>query len=1544
METILERNQVSIEDEMRHSYLDYAMSVIIGRALPDVRDGLKPVHRRVLWAMSELGNTHNKPYKKSARIVGDCFVKGTLVHTEHGLKPIEEIEVGENVLLPTGYLSRVVEAYHNPPAPVVEVNISNGNSLKVTYGQLFRVLNDDLSITWERADNLAGKKVLASSFRSLGTNEEHPSKERKNAAYIAGLVVAEGFLTDRGRSHRVGIGMVDKEPLEFVAAYCSKQNINAHWSNRKPQQPHYKPLYTLRFSGLQEAYDICQNTSENKQVPDWIFSDRRLFAPFIAGFVDGDGFIRAEDSRRDAMLVSTSKSLLATIQIMLSDSGIHSNLSLTETHNRLQRENYLPCYTLSINGVNASRFGSLLAPYLKIATKRDTAVRLSLWSRRALNTSNESVPCEAIFSELSRHHLGAGWYQDVNGRKFRAGIKYQTGTKIRYSSDLQEKTISFRQIEEWGILNKLERIGSPLADRLRHLMNNYSVLDIVSVIDKGEVAENYDVQIEDDEHEFLVQGCAVHNCIGKYHPHGDTAVYDTLVRMAQEFSMRYPLVDGQGNFGCFTGDTKIKLLDGTEKTFAELSTLSPDEIFYVYSVDKDGNIVVGEGRHSRITRRNVELVEVTLDNDAKIRCTSDHRFMLRDGTYKEAKDLTPQDSLMAGYFNTAPVKEGLNEYLQVLQPKTGVYEFVHHIADQYNEKNGNAKKFKGAFVRHHKNFNRWDNRPTNIERMEFLEHFQIQIITPELYESQRNANWIPHFDKAINYFADFKEFLEVSSHYNHRIVSVRRLKEREDVYDISVDIHHNFLLADGVFVHNSVDGDSAAAMRYTEARMARVTNEVLADIEKETVDFRPNYDESLSEPIVLPTRIPNLLVNGSEGIAVGMATKIPPHNLTEILDATIAILHKPHIKPTDLLQIVTGPDFPTGAIIYGKQGIVSAYLEGRGVIQMRARAGIDRIGRGNQERDAIVVTEIPYQVNKARLIEQIADLVNEKRLEGISDLRDESNREGMRIVIELKRDAIPQIILNKLYKLTQLQTSFGVINLSIVDGQPRILPLKDMLEAFIEFRREVVRRRTEYELRKAKARAHILEGLNKAIDALDYIIPTVRNSRSTDEAKGWLTGKNFDAMNEIKQWRGTPTDLTLAGFIQKLQKVLASLDFSDAQAQAILDLQLRRLSALERQKILDEYENLIKHIEELEYILANEPALRQVIIKELEDIKKTYGDGRRTEIIDSSVELTIEDLIADEEVAITVTKAGYIKRTPVSTYSSQVRGGKGRLGASAKNEDFVEHLFTASTHSYIMIFTDDGQVYKLKVHELPDLPTSARGKAVVNLINIPTERKLAGVVPVREFSEGRYVLFVTKKGTIKKTALSDYQNIRANGINAINIDDGDELLDVVLTDGSKQIIIATHNGLAIRFDEAQARPMGRATYGVRGIDLRPDDYVVSVCPVSKEGTEKLLSVSEQGYGKQTKVTDYRLQSRGGKGVINMKTTPKTGKVVATFPVDEESEIMIITQQAKLIRIEADSIRKTGRSAQGVRLIKTDAGDMVTSASLIDPSNDEAVEE
>lgn len=755
----------------------------------------------------------------------------------------------------------------------------------------------------------------------------------------------------------------------------------------------------------------------------------------------------------------------------------------------------------------------------------------------------------------------------------------------------------------------------------------------------------------------------------------------------------------------------------------------------------------------------------------------------------------------------------------------------------------------------------------------------------------------------------------------------------DSIVRMAQDFSMRYMLVDGQGNFGSVDGDNAAAMRYTEVRLQKLTNEVLADIEKETVAFQPNYDDSLQEPTVLPTKVPLLLVNGSEGIAVGMATKIPPHNLTEVLDAAIEVIKDPDVSVDDLIKIVPGPDFPTGGFIYGREEIHRAYRTGRGVIQIRAKAAIDRIGRAERERDAIVVTEIPYQVNKAKLHEKIAELVQEKRLDGISDIRDESNREGMRLVVELKRDAVPQVVLNKLFKLTPMQTSFGIINIAIVRGQPRVLNLKEMLVHFGEFRREVVRKRTEFDLRKAQARAHILEGLNKAIDALDYIIPLIRNSRSVDEARAWLTA-NFATLDEVKKWRGITGGKAEDAFIKELRKVIGDIGFSEIQAQAILDLQLRRLSALERQKILDEYEQIIKYIAELQNILENESVLREVVIGELQEIRRVFGDARRTEIIDAGVELSIEDLIKDEDVAITVTKAGYIKRTPVSTYSRQGRGGKGRLGATAKNEDFVEHLFVASTHAYLMIFTDDGQVYKIKVHEIPEAAAAARGKAVVNLVQLSQERKLVAVMPVRDFAEETYLTFVTKLGVIKKTSLSDFQNIRASGINAINIDEGDELLEVIRSDGKQQIFVATHDGMAVRFQETDVRPMGRAARGVRGVNLRGNDYVVAVCAVSQEGSEKILSVSEKGFGKQTQVSSYRLTKRGGVGVINMKTTDKTGKVVAAFPVDDDSEIMIITQQAKLIRLGVDKIRETGRSAQGVTLIKCGDDDCVTSASLL----------
>jgi DNA gyrase subunit A len=723
------------------------------------------------------------------------------------------------------------------------------------------------------------------------------------------------------------------------------------------------------------------------------------------------------------------------------------------------------------------------------------------------------------------------------------------------------------------------------------------------------------------------------------------------------------------------------------------------------------------------------------------------------------------------------------------------------------------------------------------------------------------------------------------------------------VYDSLVrmaqDFSMRYPLVDGQGNFGSVDGDSPAAYRYTEARLTRIATEMLADIDKDTVDFVPNYDESREEPTVLPTRYPNLLVNGSGGIAVGMATNIPPHNLNEVIEATIYLIQNPTARLKTLMGMVPGPDFPTGGFIYGREGIKNAYETGRGMIIMRARASIDRVGRTG-ERMAIVVTEIPYQVNKAKLLERIAELINDKKLEGISDLRDESDREGMRIVIELKRDAIPDIVLNNLYKLTPMQQSFGVINLAIVNGQPRELTLIDALHIFFEHRRDVVIRRSRYELRKAEARAHILEGLKKALDNLDAVISLIRKSKSAPEAR---------------------------------EALMERFKFSELQARAILEMQLQKLTGLERQKLIDEYKEVIQLIAELEEILGNESVLRNLIVKELREVQKEYGDKRRTEIIESGAELTLEDLIADEDMAITVTHSGYIKRTPVSVYRAQRRGGMGRKGATTKTDDVVDHIFVASAHSYVMIFTSNGQVYRLKVHEIPDAAATGRGKAIVNLVNIPAGEKFAGIATVRDFEEGKYVVMATRKGTIKKTELSRFANIRVGGIIAMGIDEGDELIAAEITDGKKKIFLATHEGMAICFPESKLRAQGRQGSGVRGITLDKKDYVISVAAVADDA--EMLSISEHGFGKRTQLNEYRVTSRGGKGVINMKTSDRNGLVVAVLPVSNESQVLIITNQGKLIRVEAKGIRVSGRSTQGVKLIDASDDDLVTSASLIE---------
>ena len=720
------------------------------------------------------------------------------------------------------------------------------------------------------------------------------------------------------------------------------------------------------------------------------------------------------------------------------------------------------------------------------------------------------------------------------------------------------------------------------------------------------------------------------------------------------------------------------------------------------------------------------------------------------------------------------------------------------------------------------------------------------------------------------------------------------------VYDTMVrmvqDFSLRYPLLDGQGNFGSVDGDSPAAMRYTEVRLAKIAHEMLRDLDKDTVDWRPNFDETLKEPVVLPTVFPNLLCNGSSGIAVGMATNIPPHNLSEVVDALVAQIDNPDITVPELMQIIKGPDFPTAGIIMGIDGIRSAYETGRGKVIVRARANIEHL-RNN--RSQIVITEMPFQVNKASVIEKIAHLVRDKKIEGITDIRDESDRDGLRVVIEMRRDAQPEIILNQLYKHTQLQTTFGIINLALVDGVPRVLSLKEMLQEFIKHRHEVILRRTRYELDQAEKRAHILEGLKIALDNIDAVIETIKKSRDPETAKNNLMRK---------------------------------FGLSEIQAKAILDMRLQRLTGLERKKIEEEYRELLKTIERLRAILDSHALQMQIIKEELLELKEKYGDERRTEIISTFEDFSIEDMIAEEDMVITITRDGYIKRFPVSGYRRQHRNTRGSTGAVAKGEDFVEHLFIASTHNYILFFTDKGKAYWLKVHEIPQVGKAGKGRAIVNMIQVSKGEKITAFVNVRNFTDDRFLMMATENGLVKKTRLSAFKNPRRDGIIAIKLNEGDKLIEVKLTDGSNDIILATANGLAIRFNEKEVREMGRNAAGVRGIALEKGDRVIGMVVVKRDGT--LLTVSEKGFGKRTDIRQYRITHRGGKGIKTFKVSEKTGRLVAIKEVVDSDDLMLITVKAVILRIHVGNISVTGRDTMGVRLMKLDEGDRISDVARV----------
>jgi len=720
------------------------------------------------------------------------------------------------------------------------------------------------------------------------------------------------------------------------------------------------------------------------------------------------------------------------------------------------------------------------------------------------------------------------------------------------------------------------------------------------------------------------------------------------------------------------------------------------------------------------------------------------------------------------------------------------------------------------------------------------------------------------------------------------------------VYDTIVRMAQGFSLryplVDGQGNFGSVDGDPPAAMRYTEVRMTRLAQDFLSDIEKETVDFTPNYDDSLVEPVIMPTSIPNLLVNGSSGIAVGMATNIPPHNLTEVCDAIIKVIDEPDVDQEELAKIIPGPDFPTAGFILGRKGIVEAYKTGRGIIKIRARAFVEKVGKS---RERVVITELPYQVNKAKLLEKIGLLAKEKKIDGISDIRDESDRDGMRVVIDVKRDGKALVILNRLYKFTQMETSFGIILLAIVNGRPQVLTLKQILEHFVAHRREIIIRRTIYDLKKAEERAHILEGLKKALDFLDDVIELIRSSSDPKDAKA---------------------------------RLMSDFDLSDVQAQAILDMRLQRLTGLEREKINAEYQDLIKNITRFKEILENQAMVLQIIKDEMKDIKDKYGDARRTEILEDQGDIDLEDLIAQEEMVVTISHQGYIKRSPISLYRAQRRGGKGMTGVKPKAEDFVENLFVASSHDYFLFFTNKGRVYWKKVHEIPEAGRMSKGKAIVNLLDLQKGERVATILSIKDFEEGRYIVMASRKGLVKKTELGSYSHPRSGGIVALKIREEDELICVRVSSGEQDIFLATRQGKSIRFRESDLRGMGRVAAGNIGIRMEPGDEVVAM-EILKEGAT-ILTVTENGYGKRTRTDEYRTQSRGGKGILTIKATERNGPVVYSYQVTDQDELMIITGHGKIIRMRVVDISVIGRNTQGVRLINLGEGEKVVGVARL----------
>ncbi len=1265
----------AIESEMKRAFIDYSMSVIMSRALPDVRDGLKPVHRRILYAMNDMGLTSRSAYKKSARVVGECFTRDTMVLTKKGLVPIKEIKKGDEVYTQDS-IEKVKELYIMPKRELLKISLENGMENKATKSQKFKILTKDWKFQWKEAKDLKNDDfvVVKYDYPNIKNCVKLNNKKRllckflnENIGYLLGIFLSDGWVSEDYTTKRhpriCFYGGTSREIAEKVAQIVEKEFDYRPTIQEKEYMLKLKEkkcIYYVRINRKDindffvSNFNLKNVNAFTKQIPKQIFnSPQKVIYSFISGMVDGDGSIHK--NRNTIHYGSISEKMINQLMILLQHQGIFSSKYCS---NKLKQRHIddrtivdrHPLFNLEIHGNDAVE----LAKNLNLSCVRKKALLERLAEEKVTKRESWSkydiIPYagEQVFEELSNHHLGGGWYKDINEGNFRSGVKYPDGCKIIYSTDLKAKSLRLSQINQWGVKDKLERIGYDLNDFIEHILEDKITFLRVSSVETIEAEETYDIQVE-NEHEFVANGMLSHNCLGKYHPHGDQAVYDSMVRMAQDFSLRYPLVDGQGNFG-------------------------------------------------------------------------------------------------------------------------------------------------------------------------------------------------------------------------------------------------------------SVDGDSAAAMRYTEARLAKIAGLMLQDIEKETVEWADNFDGSLKEPIVLPSVLPNLLINGASGIAVGMATNMAPHNLSEVIEGTIKVIDEPDIETAELMTIIQGPDFPTGGIIYGRGGILAAYSEGKGLVRVRARTTIEE----SKDRKRIIVTELPYQVNKGKLLQTIAELVKNKKIEGIADLRDESDREGMRIVIDLKRDAIEDVVLNQLYGHTELQSTFGVLNLAIVNGEPKILTLKEIIHYFIDYRVDVITKRTTYDLNKAKEKMHILEGLMIALKNIDEVIKIIRGSKEVDEAK---------------------------------QRLMKRFELSELQVKAILDMRLQKLTGMEIEGVQQEHQATAEVIKNLEHLLSDKQHILDEIKRELIEIKEKFGDERRTEIVEGEIDIDMEDLIPVQDVVITITDSGYIKRIPCEAYRTQRRGGKGLIGMKTKEEDVVVDSFITSTHDYIMFFTNQGKCFWLKGYKIPEGERYGKGKAIVNLLpRLEKEEYVETAIPIHEFDDEHYLVFATKKGIIKKTVLSAYSNIRVNGIRAIKLDDDDELISTRLSDGKQTVMIASAEGQACRFYEEEVRPMGRVTRGVIGIRLNKGDKVVSMAIVGEEGN--LLTITENGFGKRSPIQEYRKTHRGSKGVRTIITNERNGKVIYVREVDDDDEIMLTSKDGMMVRIPVSGIRIQGRSTMGVTIMKLNKGDKVVSVAKVMENGDE----